>query len=101
MASTFSKIRDDLDLEDQLKSLRKEIASLKKAAGKRGAHAYDDAVDVASDFYDEARARFNDALPHIKKRARDVEQTARDNPAATAIVGLVVAGLLVSFFSRR
>ena len=107
MASSFSKIRDDLegDLEEQVASLRKEVSSLTKLLSKRGAAAYADTREGASDFYDEVWSRLADALPKISKQARDrarfAGKAAHDNPVATAVVGVAVLGLLVSLLVRR
>lgn len=104
MASAFSRFRGDVedDLEAQVARLSKELASLRKLAARRGADAYDDARDVASDFYGDMRGRVADALPLMRRHARNAEQVARDNPAATAaVVGLVVVGLLATLFARR
>jgi hypothetical protein len=38
----------------------------------------------------------------VRKRARAAEKVARDNPAMTAaVVGIAVAGLLVTMMARR
>jgi ElaB/YqjD/DUF883 family membrane-anchored ribosome-binding protein len=103
MASSFSKLRGDIedDLEEQVARLTKEISSLKKALSKRGAIAYEDTRESASDLYGELWDRFSEALPFMRKRARAAEQVARDNPATAAVVGLVVVGLLVTLLVRR
>ena len=67
--------------------LAKELSSLKKSLSRRGASAYDDTRDTASDLYGELRDRFTEALPFMRKRAHAVEQVARDNPATAAAVG--------------
>ena len=103
MASSFSRLRGDIegDLEDQVARLTKELSSLKKSLSKRGASAYDDTRETASDLYGELRDRFVDALPLVRKRAHAAEQVARDNPATAAVVGLVVVGLLFTMLARR
>lgn len=103
MASSFSKMRGDLesDLEDQVARLTRELSSLKKSFSKRGASAYEDTRETASDLYGDFRDRFVDALPLVRKRARAAEHLARDNPATAAVVGLVVVGLLVTMLARR
>jgi ElaB/YqjD/DUF883 family membrane-anchored ribosome-binding protein len=104
MASAFSRFRGDIedDLEAQVARLTKELAALRKIAGKRGSAAYGDARDAAGDVYGDLRERFMDALPLVRKRARAAEKVARDNPAMTAaVVGLAVAGLLVTMMARR
>ena len=103
MASTISKIRSDVesDLQDQVTRLTKELSALKKSLSKRGAGAYADTKDAASDVYDEMWERFSETLPLIRKRARAAEKVARDNPATAAVVGLAVVGLLVTLLARR
>ena len=54
--------------------LTKEMSSLKKSLSKRGSDAYDDARDTAADFYGELRDRFGEALPVVRKRAREAGQ---------------------------
>ena len=98
-----SKLRDDLvdSLESQVESLRKEVSSLRRTLAKRGGAAYADASETAETLYEELAQRWTEALPHMQKQARKVEQTARDNPAAAAAVGLVVVGLLAALFAKR
>ena len=103
MASTFSRLRGDIegDLEDQVARLTKELSSLKKSLSKRGASAYEDTRDTASDLYGELRERFSETLPYMRKRAHDVERAAKDHPATAAAVGLIVVALLVTLLVRR
>lgn len=103
MASPFSRFRGEVedDLEAQVAKLTKEISVLKKSLARRGADAYDDARDTASDFYGEVRHRVADALPLVRRQARVAEQAARENPATAVVVGLVVVGLLATLFARR
>ena len=75
--------------------------TLKKAVSKRGASAYQDTREAASDVYSEVWDRFSESLPAMRKRARAAEQVARDNPATAAVVGLAVVGLLVTLLARR
>lgn len=103
MASTFTKLRGELadDLEDQVSRLQKEVASLRKALARRGAHAYSDSRDTASDLYDDLAGRVADALPRIRRQSRVVRQTATDHPLTTALVGVALVGLIIGFMSRR
>ena len=104
MASSFKKLAGDLmdgDLEDQVARLTKELSALKKTLSKRGASAYEDTRDTASDVYAELWDRFQEALPGMRKRAKTVEDAARSNPATAAAVGLVVVGLLVTLLASR
>lgn len=99
----FFSSRDDMvdDLEAQLQSLRKEVGKLRKIAAKRGAAIYDDASENASHYYDELAQRVVDAMPHVRAGAKAVERRARDNPGATAAVGLVALGLIAALVLRR
>lgn len=101
--ATISKLRADIEdnLQEQIASLTREVASLKKSLAKRGASAYADGRESAADLYDEMRERLADALPVMRDRAKAVEKVARDNPATAAAVGLVVVGLVVALLARR
>jgi len=103
MPFAFSRFRSDAedDLEVQLARLSKDVNSLRKAISRRGASAYGDARDAASDFYGEMRHHVADALPVISRRAKDAERVARENPALTAAVGLAVVGLIITLVARR
>ena len=98
-----SNLRDDLveSLEAQVDALRSEVSGLRKTFSKRGRAAYADASETAESVYEELAERWAEAAPHLRKRAKQVEQTARDNPAAAAAVGLVVVGLLAAMLFRR
>jgi len=103
MASTLSKLRDDLgsDLEAQVAMLQREVKSLRKALAKRGGSAYADSREMAADFYEDMAERIGDALPHLAKQSRVVRKAASDNPVTTAVIGLAVVGLLAGLLSRR
>jgi len=100
MHSPFSRFRED-DLEAQVAHLSRELSALKKALSRRGSDAYDDARDSAADFYSDLRDRLSDALPMMRKHGRAAGEVARDHPATTAVVGLVVVGLLVAMLARK
>ena len=99
--ASFSSL-SDLELEKQVAALTKELAGLKKTLAKRGAAYYEDGRDAAWDYYSDIADRITSQLPVLRKRARSLEDSAREHPATTAVVGLVVVGLLASLlFSRR
>lgn len=100
MHSPFSRFRGEDDLDARVAHLASEMSSLRKALSRRGLEAYGDASDTASDLYSEFRERFGEALPAVRQRARDVGEVARHHPASTAVVGLVVVGLLAALFAR-
>jgi hypothetical protein len=92
----------DVDLEQQVAALSKELAALKRTIAKRGGGLYEDGRDMAFDTYSDIAGRISRSLPYFRGRARVVEATARDHPAAVAAVGLVVLGLIATLaFSRR
>lgn len=99
--ASFSNI-SDMDLDRQIASLSKELAALKKAASRRSAEYYEDGRDAAWRTVSDMAGRFGDSLPAMRKRARAIEDSARDHPATAAVVGLVVVGLVAAMlFSRR
>ena len=100
MYSPFSRFRGEDDLEARLAYLTKEMSSLKKALSRRSADAYDDARETAGDLYSDLRDRFSEAMPIVGKHARDAREVARHHPAATAVVGLFVVGLLATMLAR-
>ena len=100
MYSPFSRFRGEDDLDARLAYLTEEMSSLKKALSRRGADAYDDARDTASDLYSDLRERFSDALPVVSKHARAAGEVARGHPATAAVVGLVVVGLLATLLAH-
>lgn len=95
----MAQLRDltDIDLQDQIATLRKELGGLKKVVARRGAEFYEDAGDTLSDYASEIADRINPYLPAIRRQARNVQKAAYDNPALVAAVGLVVLGLVASF----
>ena len=92
----------DIDLEKQVASLSRELSALKRSLARRGGDYYEDGRSAAADRYSDLMDRISDHLPSVRRRARALETTARDHPAATAAVGLVVLGLVATLvFSRR
>lgn len=86
----FSHHHDLFDLRHEVGALRKEVAALAKTASKQGSSAYRGTRDQANDLYAELADRVSDALPVIRRRAHDLEETIRANPTRTvAVVGLV------------
>ncbi|MET3790156.1 DUF883 family protein [Aquamicrobium terrae] len=105
--ASFSSL-SDMDLEKQVAQLSKELTSLKKQLSKRGNRYYDegrealsDYRDTISDYYDEISGRIGEHLPDLRKRARAIEHSAREHPATTAAVGLIVLGLVASLLLSR
>lgn len=86
----------DVDLEEQVAALRKELGALKKMATRRGSAFYDEASDTVSDYLSDLSDRLNSYLPTFRKQAKAVERAAFDHPAVVAAVGLVVIGLVAS-----
>lgn len=104
--ASFSRTREDLqdELQTQLDGLRRELASVRKDVAKRGYGAYREGRHMGEDLVDVLRDGIESALPTVRRNARYVERTARENPGATiatAVVGLAVIGLAAAFFARR
>lgn len=92
----------DMDIERQVATLSQELAALKKAMARRGGTYYEESRDMARDYYSDIAEWLGNSLPALRKRARGVEATARDHPAAAVAVGLVVLGLIATLaYSRR
>ncbi|WP_312795957.1 hypothetical protein [Tianweitania sp.] len=100
---SFSKFRDDLggDVSDQLASLQKEVAVLRKQVKKQSSQVYDDASETIADLIDSFLTNTKGARKELYSKARFVEATAKDNPVATAVVGFTIIGLLIALFSSR
>lgn len=87
----FDNRNDSFDLERELAALRRDVAALGDRVSRRGAAAYRSAGDDLGRLYDEMAAGLSAAMPALRKRARGVEETIRDNPGrAAAVVGLAV-----------
>lgn len=91
----------DIDLEKQVSTLSRELAALKKAMERRGSSYYEEGRDAALDFYDDLSDRFGRSLPALKRRARVIEETAREHPAQVAAVGLLAVGLFAALLLSR
>lgn len=92
----------DMDIERQVATLSQELAALKKAMARRGGTYYEESRDMARDYYSDIAEWLGNSLPAFRKRARGVEATARDHPAAAVAVGLIVLGLIATLaYSRR
>ena len=87
----------DVDLAEQVASLRKELGALKKTVGGRSHDFYEDTREALSDYLSDVSQRI---VPGFRRQARAVERVASDHPAAIAAVGLLVialmAGLMLS-----
>ena len=98
-----SRLQSDLveSLESQIENLRHELKGLRKLAAKRGREAYEDASETTGELYEDLAQRVSDLMPHMRKGARMVERRARENPGATAALGLVALGLIAALVMRR
>ncbi|MDW6022021.1 hypothetical protein SAZ10_09630 [Mesorhizobium sp. BAC0120] len=81
----------DVDLAEQVSSLRQELAALKKAVGRRSSDFYENAGDTFSDYLSDVSQRI---VPGFRRQARAVERAAYDHPAAVATVGLLIIALM-------
>jgi hypothetical protein len=91
----------DIDLEDQVEALRKQLGVLQKVVARRGNDFYDDASETMSDTLSDIGSRISSSLPAIRRRAKVVERVAFDHPAVVATVGLVLVGLVASLLIGR
>lgn len=90
----FSNHSNGHDIQRDIEALRRDIAALSRSATKRGTSAWRDAANEASGVYDEVTQRINHALPVMRRRAYDLEETIRDNPGRTvALAGLAALAL--------
>lgn len=102
----FSKTNDDLasELQEQLDKLRRELSAVRKDLSKRGYGAYREGRHMGEDLVDVLGDYIESAAPAMRRNARALEKTARENPAtavATAIVSVAIIGLAVAFLTRR
>lgn len=99
----MANVRDliDVDLEGQLADLRKDLASLKRAVGRRGSSLYEDAGETISEYLSDLSSRVGPSLHGLRSRARSVERVAYDHPAVVAGVALAVIGLVASLLISR
>lgn len=101
----FSGRSNGYDVHRDIENLRREVVALSRSASKRGSAAWRGASEEASGFYDDLAGRVQDALPVMRRRAHELEETIRDNPArAAAVVGLAalaVAATALLLGNRR
>ncbi|MCO5147049.1 MAG: hypothetical protein M9895_12835 [Aquamicrobium sp.] len=101
----FSGRSNGHDLHRDIEALRREVAALSRAATKRGTAAWRGASDEASGLYDDVAERIGHALPVIRRRAHDLEETIRDNPgraaAAVGLAALTIAAMALLLGNRR
>jgi len=89
-------------LERELDHLHREVARLSRSASRYGADAYDETRRGGQEMYDGMMSAVMGMLPVARKKANAMEQVVRENPAATtALVGLVVVGLVASLLYAR
>ncbi len=103
MSMNFLNRRKDVEgmLADQIQSLQDELKALRKQASKRGSQSYNEARDSAADLVEDIRDSLAPAVAQLRRQARHAGDTARENPAATAAVGLLALGLVAAFFASR
>ncbi|MDZ5699198.1 hypothetical protein [Chelativorans sp. M5D2P16] len=100
------RFHDDMgdDLRDQLTNLRDEVASLRKQVARSGRRGYGDVRHMGAETADRMRDYAEHALPELRRSARHLQQSARENPTATATIAaasLVVLGLAAALMMRR
>jgi hypothetical protein len=91
----------DVDLEQQVEDLTKELARLRRSVARRGSSFYDDASETISNYLADLSGRVRPSLLGLRGQARAVERVAYDHPAVIAGVGLVIVGLVASLLISR
>lgn len=91
-------------IEEQIESLREEIAALTKIAGKQSRKSSDRIRYQAAASYDDLLARSEDLIHELQegylRGASEVRNTVRRHPVAT--VGAAAAfGLVLALLARR
>jgi hypothetical protein len=86
----------DVDLQEQVAALRKDLGALKRAVARRGSSFYENAGDTVSDYFSELSERFVPSMSGVRRQARYAGRMAYDHPAVVATVGLIVVGLVAS-----
>ena len=89
------------ELEDQVSALRAELSSLTKSLSRKGAAAYGDIEGRASDLYGYVQEHGPDVARELRKQARQLERTARDNPVASIAVAAVALLVIGALFRPR
>lgn len=93
----FSSHSKKHDLYHDLEALRRDVAALSRTVSKQGATAWRGAAGEASGLYDDLAGRIGHALPVMRRRAHDLEETIRDNPGrAVAVAGLATLALVAA-----
>jgi len=88
------------EIENQIAALRDEVASLTKSLSKSGSAAYDRIEDRASDLYGYVQDRSPEVVRELRKQARYLERSARENPVASLTLAAVVLLLIGALFRR-
>lgn len=88
------------ELEDQIATLKNEVASLTRSLSQRGSEAFGGIEDRASDLYGYMQDKGPEVARELRRQARYVEHTARENPITTLAV-LVGAVVVVGALLRR
>lgn len=114
MAFSISRTRDEAidELERQVSSLTRELASLRRTAAsrgshlygevaERGAHAYGDVADVVSDLIRRVSKQRPVTRRELERQARMAGAVVKDNPKTAALVGLAALGLAAVLLARR
>lgn len=112
--SILDRKRDDVidDLEQQVSSLTRELAGLRRNVAKRGAglyddvsrsgsHVYGDVSDLVAELVDRFVHRAPGSRRALERRARLAGDAVRDHPRTAAVAGLVVLGLAAALLMRR
>jgi hypothetical protein len=103
MSLFYSRSSDGLedDISAQVAALRRDVANLTKTVSRRGLGLAEDARSRAGGLYENVSEQLGETWPVIRKQAQAVQGAAREHPATTTMIGLLVACLVVSLLARR
>lgn len=114
MTFSMSRTSDEAidDLERQVKSLKRELSSLRRTAAAQGSHLYDEVAERGAHAYGDVADIVSDLVRRVSKQRpvtrRDIERQARmagmvvkDHPKTAALVGLAALGLAAVLIMRR
>jgi ElaB/YqjD/DUF883 family membrane-anchored ribosome-binding protein len=92
------------DIENQLKTIREDMAKLTKMVGQFGKESVSDqakgAMDEIREMLETSKRYAGEKRDQAKKTAESVEEYINEKPVQSTIIALIV-GLLIGSLSRR
>lgn len=89
------------EIEATVRSLSREVSALSHALARQGGRRVDEAREGLADVASDLSERVAELLPVVRRRGAQASHAAREHPAAVAVAGVVVAGLVLSILFRR